>query len=699
MKADGVTAMSSIAKFRKLLEPMQLKQVRLRNRVIKPGQRLGFVDKEGYITRQDVSFYENIAKGGVGLIIVDHAYVDFPMGAKIRQASIAEDKYIPALAKLSEAVHTHNCPIFLQISHAGPDHDTKASGGKNPLGPSVLSAADIRLMFPGREHVYTPTEPLTTPEIERIIVTFADAAERARKAGFDGVEVHGAHSYLIATFFSRIWNKRDDRYGNQNLENRSRFAVEILKAIRTRVGPDFVVGMRVNGGEFGIDTGTTAAESAEMAKMLQAAGADYLNVTAYGFAAYHRLILPEQVFYPEPPAPFSPDLRASSHGTMIPLAAGIKKAVSIPVFAVGRLDPILGEWMLRKGMVDGICMGRRLLADPELPKKLAEGRYEDVAPCTSCVTCSELSLKGDDVTCRINAALGLEKEYEITPAPKKKKVVVVGGGPAGMEAARIAALRGHDVILYEKEPKLGGLLPFAAMIKGTEIEDIPAIAKYLERQIRKLGVKVELGEKFTTETLDGIRPDVVILANGAAPTTPEIPGISHSNVLTTEALHHRAKKFLNLFGPEILGWLTRLWLPIGKRVVIIGGLIYGLEAAEFLVKRGRKVTIVEESEELGAKILDAHRTKLLAWLTRKGTTMLTGVKYDQITQQGLLIQQNGRQQLIEADSILTAIPPKPNTQFLEELKKVAEVYQIGDSKEPGLIVDAVGDGSRIGRAV
>ena len=661
--------MSSTAKFRKLLEPMQLKQVRLRNRIIKPGQRLGFVDKEGTITQQDVNFYENLAKGGVGLIIVDHAYVDFPMGAKIRQASIAEDKYIPAMAKLSEAVHKHGCPIFLQISHAGPDHDIKASGGKNPLGPSALSREEIHLMFPGREHVYTPTQPLTIPEIERIIVEFADAAERARKAGFDGVEVHGAHSYLVATFFSRIWNKRDDKYGDQNLENRSRFAAEILQAIRLRVGPDFVVGIRLNGGEFGIDIGTTAAESREMAKILQAAGADYINVTAYGFAAYHRLILPEQVFYPEPPVPFSPDLRASSRGTMIPLAAGIKKAVSIPVFAVGRLDPILGEWMLRKGMADGICMGRRLLADPELPKKLVEGRYEDVAPCTACVTCSELSLKGDDITCRINAALGLEREYEISPAQKKKRVAVVGGGPAGMEAARIVALRGHDVILYEKEPKLGGLLSLAALIKGTEVEDIPAIAKYLERQIRNLGVKVELGTRFTAETVDAIRPDVVILANGAVPATPEIPGIGRSNVVTTEALHNRAKKFLNLFGPEILGWLTRLWLPIGQRVVIIGGLIYGLEAAEFLVKRGRKVIIVEESDELGTKILDAHRPKLLAWLTRKGTTMLTGVKFDEITAKGLVIHQNGEQRLIEADTILTATPPKPNTEFLEELKK------------------------------
>jgi 2,4-dienoyl-CoA reductase (NADPH2) len=692
--------MSSTVQFRKLLEPLQLKQARLRNRVIKPGQRLGFVDPEGHITRQDVNFYENLARGGVGLIIVDHAYVDFPMGAKIRQASIAEDRFIPSMAQLSEAVHKHGCPVFLQISHAGPDHDIKASGGKNPFGPSALTRDDIRLMFPGREHVYTPTRPLTIPEIERIVVTFADAAERARKAGFDGVEVHGAHSYLVATFFSRIWNKRDDRYGCQNLESRSRFAVDVLKAIRARVGPDFVVGMRVNGGEFGIDTGTTAAESREMAKMLQAAGADYLNVSAYGYAAYHRLILPEQVFYPEPPAPFSRDLRASSRGTLMPLAAGIRKAVSIPVFAVGRLDPLLGERMLRKGMADGICMGRRLLADPELPRKLAEGRYEDVAPCTACVTCSELSLKGDNVTCRINAALGREKEYEITPAPRKKKVVVVGGGPAGMEAARIAALRGHEVILYEKEPELGGLLSLAALIKGTGVEDIPAIAGYLERQIRRLGVTVELGKKFTAKTVDDIKPDAVILANGAVPAAPEIPGIGLGHVLTTEALHRRAKKFLNLCGPEIMNRLTRLWLPIGKRVVIIGGLIYGLEAAEFLVKRGRKVTIVEESEDLGAKILDAHRPKLLAWLTRKGAVMLAGVRYDEITGQGLVIRKNGRRQLIEADTVLTAIPPNPNREFLEELKnRAVEVYQIGDSREPGLIVDAVGDGSRIGRAV
>ncbi|MFC2065844.1 FAD-dependent oxidoreductase [Chloroflexota bacterium] len=694
--------MSNAAKFKRLLEPMQLKKVRLRNRIIKPGQRLGFIDKKGYVTQQDLDFYEALAKGGVGLIIVDHAFVD-PVGAKIRQASITEDKYIPSMAKLVNVIHKHGCPAFLQISHIGQDHNPKHSGVLQPVSPSAMTEDDIRRIFPGRKNIDVLPRALSTPEVEDLVVKFADAAERVQKAGFDGVEIHGAHAYLIACFLSPVWNKREDKYGSQNMDNQTRFAVEIIQAARERVGKDFPVGIRMNGGEYGLDIGTDAAEGQQIARRMEAAGADYIHVSVYGYAGYNRLITPEQVFFPEPPEPFAQELYKSKHGAgaLTPLAAGIKKVVSVPIIAVGRLDPILGERLLRKGMADAIAMGRRLMADPELPKKLAEGRYEDIAPCTACITCNELNLRGDDVTCRINAALGKEGEYEIKPAKKRKKVIIVGGGPAGMEAARVAALRGHEVTLYEKERKLGGLLSLAALIRGIEVEDIPAITSYLSRQITKAGVKVRLGEKFTLSAIEEIKPDVVILATGGAHTHLEIPGINGRNVLTTEELHRRAKTFLNLFGPRLLGWLTKLWLPIGKKVVIIGGLIYGCEAAEFLVKRDRKVTIVEESAQLGTKIIEMHRPKLLAWLARKGTAMLPEVKYEEITDKGLTItDKNGQKKTIEADTILITIPPKPNDEFLRELEqKVPEVYQIGDCKEPRLIVDAVGDGSRIGHTI
>jgi 2,4-dienoyl-CoA reductase (NADPH2) len=687
--------MSSATQFSRLLEPLQIKKVRLKNRIVKPGQRLGFADDHGNVTQQGIDFYENLAKGGAGLIIVDHAYVDFPMGAKARQASAADDAHIGSLAKLAEAIHRHGCPVFLQISHVGPDHDTKVSG-KAPLTPSVLTREEIDAMFPGRGD-YPPYRAITVPEIEALIAKFADGAERVRKAGFDGVEVHGAHAYLLATFFSRVWNRRDDRYGSRDIESRARIGVDILKAIRQKVGEDFVVGMRINGGEYGLDLCTPAAEAAELAQRMQAAGADYINVSCVGYGAYHGMQTPELVFYPEPPSPFSPELRASTRGTLIPLAAGIKKAVSIPVFAVGRLNPELGERVLAQNMADAICMGRGLLADPEMPKKLAEGRREDVAPCTACLTCWDTSRRGE-TTCRINAALGRESEFELKPAQRRKRVIVVGGGPAGMEAARVAALRGHDVTLYEKEPKLGGLLPLAALIKGTEVEDIPAIAGYLERQVRKLGVTVIVGTAFTTALAVKLKPDAIVLANGSLPATPDIKGIRRGNVLTTTALHRRSKIFLKFFGPNLLSVLSRIWLPMGRNVVIVGGLIYGCETAEFLVKRGRRVTIVEESAELGTGMVEVHRRRLLAWLAKKDTALHAGVKFEEITGDGLVISRNGEKELLKADTIVVALPPRPNDELVQELERlVPEVHRIGDGKEPRLIVNAIGDGAKVGR--
>ena len=269
--------------------------------------------------------------------------------------------------------------------------------------------------------------------------------------------------------------------------------------------------------------------------------------------------------------------------------------VSIPVITVGRLDPELGEKALREGKADFIAMNRRLYADPEFPNKLAAGRFDDIAPCTSCTQC-----KDEDAPrrCRINAAIGTEGPYVVEPAQRKKKVVVVGGGPAGMEAARIAAARGHEVILFEKSPRLGGLLPVAAMVKGLEVEDLPAIIRYLKGQITKLGVKVRLGKEATPALIEEIKPDVLILAAGGVAQPPEIPGIHGRNVVSNAELHRMLKFFLRFLGSATLRRLTRIWMPLGKKVVIIGGGIQGCELAEFLIKRGRKVTIVDSADAL-----------------------------------------------------------------------------------------------------
>jgi 2,4-dienoyl-CoA reductase (NADPH2) len=362
---------------------------------------------------------------------------------------------------------------------------------------------------------------------------------------------------------------------------------------------------------------------------------------------------------------------------------------------VGRLDPDLGEKVLREGKADFIGMTRRLLADPELPNKVASGRLDDIAPCTACDNCL------GSRRCRINAFLGTEHNT-IEKAEKRKKVLVIGGGPAGMEAARVAALRGHDVTLYEKSSTLGGLLPMAAMVKGVHPEDLPAMVRYLKGQINKLGVETKLDREVDISTIEEIKPDVVILATGGTPTIPEIAGINRPNVISGADLHRRLKRYLRFFRPNTLRRLTRFSMPIGKKVVIIGGAIQGCELGEFLTKRGREVTIVEAGDALGEGMVDVLMSHLFIWFGKKGVTMISGVKeYLEVTDKGLtIITKDGSRKTIKADTIIPALPLTPNTGLFKNLEgRVPEVYAIGDCKEPLLIADAVADGWRIAHAI
>jgi 2,4-dienoyl-CoA reductase (NADPH2) len=696
-------------KFEKLLEPGQIGTVKLKNRMIKSGAAARYWGSgDNQINDISKHYYEAFARGGVGLIIVEGPVIE-PVEARMSgNYRLDDDKYIKGVFELTELIHKHKCPAFVQLNHNCNWQRTmlwqKQTTSDPPKGASPVCVKS--LMDNNNE---MPRE-ITIPELHEIKSKIGDLAVRLEKAGFDGIEINAASTHLIHSFLSPFWNKRTDAYGCQNLENRTRFLVEIVQEIKKRLGKDYPVSIIVNGIEIGNLIGVenteclTSADVLGISKIIQGAGVDAIQVRSQWLGRHDSSFLTDHFYYPEPPIspglfPAELDISRRGAGANRLLAAAIKNVVSIPVMTVGRLDPELGEQMLRAGQADFICFTRRLIADPEMPNKVAAGRLDDIAPCTSCTTCKVM---GAHRRCRINAATGTDKSYIIEPAGERKKVVVVGGGPAGMEAARVAALRGHQVILFEKTSSLGGLLPLAAMVKGLDIEDLPAIIQYLKTQITKLHVDVRLGKELDSDALLAIKPDVVIVATGGIINEIGIAGINRANVVSNAKLHQQLKFFLKFAGPRTLNWLSKFWIPLGKTVIIIGGGIQGCELAEFLVKRGRKVTVVDKADVLGEGMVNHLRLQLFDWFAQKGVTLVSGVKeYVGITEKGLVVlTAEGYKRTIQADNVIPALPMRPNTELFRNLKgKVKEMYAVGDCHEPKLIVDAIEEGFRIARLI
>jgi 2,4-dienoyl-CoA reductase (NADPH2) len=692
-------------RFARLLEPGRIGSVQTRNRIVKTGAgTFMWHEDETHMNAAILAYYESLARGGVGLLIVESPTIDYPLGARWPQRyRIDDDRYIEGISELAQVIHKHGCPTFMQMNHDGPWQ--RAILGMEPFfeGQPVASSA-VTMKSENDFHNEMP-HVLTIPEIEVIIDKFASAAVRARKAGFDGVDINAASSHLLHNFLSPFWNRRQDIYGG-TVENRARFVTSIVKEIKKRLGQDFPVSVCINAAEYGriLDIADkrclTIADAKATARLLQTAGADALHVRSHWLGYHVGAYLPDLLFYPEPVIPlqnFPEEYQARRRGAAwnVDLAAAIKREVTIPVMVVGKLDPRLGERVLRDGKADFIAMTRRLQADPELPNKVIAGGLDDIAPCTACENCL------GSRRCRINAFMG--KDYNtVAKAERKKKVVVVGAGPAGLEAARVAALRGHDVTLYDRLTKIGGLLPIAALVKGTELEDLPSMVRYFKRQLKKLGVKTVLGQAITLADIENIRPDAVIVAGGGLPAVPDIPGIDRPNVVSSAELHRRLKFYLRFIGPKILRRLTGFYLPIGKRVVIIGGSLHGCELGEFLTKRGRRVTIVEKSATLGQGMVDVIQAYLFDWFRRKGVTLIGGVKeYVEINDKGLtIINKDGEKQTIPADTVIPALPLLPDLALFEGLKeKVPEVYAVGDCREPLLIADAISQGMETARLI
>lgn len=684
-------------KFRKLLEPEYIGKVKLRNRLIKTGAGTSFIGENGQVGDRIIGFYEALAKGGVGLVIVESTGVDFPTGIHHPsvQLHFENDSYIPGFRRLTDAVHAYQCRVFLQLFHSGPWHPSSWSGIQ-PLSASALPKEQLP-----NPQLDVP-RAVTKQEIASLVNKFANAAERAYKSGFDGVEINASSTHLINSFLSPGWNRREDEYGPQSLENRSRFLVEIIIAIKRRLGSDYPVSVLLTGVEFGLEKGIQLEDACGFAKIIERAGVDAIQVRGYGYRRYEFIHPgPEQLLYPEPidPLPTELDWSRNGAGAFVPLSTAVKKNVSIPVIAVGRLTPELGESLLKQGKADFIAMNRRLLADPELPNKIAVGRQEDIAPCTACLYCWSRRRRNLTIKCQINSRLGRERELKITPAPKPKKVLVVGSGPSGMEAARIAALRGHQVSIMEKEQRMGGLLPLVALIKGLRIEDVPSVVTYFQRQLSQLGVTVKMGKEADLNAILAYQPDVVILATGGKPVVPDIPGIENKQVLLMAALHKQLKFFLKFFTPAQLNKLSRIWMPVGKNVAIIGSGIQAVALAEFLVKRGRSITIVDKEKLPGMTMVpEESRTSLLNWLKAKGTVFHMGVDVKAITANGLsFITEQGETKMIRAHTVIPALSLNPNPDLFETLgAAIKEIYRVGDCREPGLIPDATGGGAEVG---
>jgi 2,4-dienoyl-CoA reductase (NADPH2) len=702
--------MSDPSKYAKLLEPGQIGKVKTRNRLYKSAAGMHSFHEDEFDSMNDntLGFYDALARGGVGIIAVEAPTVDYPHGCRWHyRYRMDDDKYIPGMKQLVDLIHSHGCPTFMQMEHDGP--------WQNPLFPNHPATFDGPPIGASARKIDSPSDfhrdlirPLTVPEIEDITQKYINAAERAQKAGFDGVDLNMGSTHITMNFMSPWWNLRDDEYGGTQ-KKRNKLALDIVSGIKKRCGDDFPVVVCVNGFECGYllnepDSNVFNHDLAlETMGALVDAGADALMIRSSWLALHVPGFLPDYLFFPEaqipvdkmPPMYYSKERGKAAIRLMTEEA---KKRFSVPVILIGYVTPELGEQMLEEGKADFIGMNRPLMTDPELPNKLAAGKSEDVRPCTRCGTCLDQS-EGFLRHCRANAALGFGFD-KLEKAATKKKVVVVGAGPAGMEAARVAALRGHDVTLLEKSKRYGGLTSLAGLIKGLELEDLPGLVKWFKRQLDETGVKVKLGAEATPESIQALKPDVVILATGGVLTAPPVEG-DKTKVITTPELHKQVKPWLRLFGPRFLGWATHYYLPVGKRVVVIGAGLHGMEAAEFYVKRNRKVTIVEPTDTVGEGMLDFRMGLTLDWFAKRGVQIITGAKNIKVTAKGLTYEdKDGNTQEIAADTVMPTAPILPNEKLYKELEgKVPELYLIGDGKQSGMIVHAVRAGYQTAKAI
>jgi NAD(H)-dependent 7beta-hydroxy-3-oxo-delta4-cholenoic acid oxidoreductase len=647
-----------------LFEPITIGTMEVKNRVAMAPMATDYAEGDGRISRRLIDYLKARAEGGVGLITSEMTTIDEFSPYVPRTVALWDDKFIPGFKKLSNALHAHGAKLIPQIAHPGPESLSPFFHQRQPVGPSPVMCFVTK-------HV---CRELDCDEIETIIEQFGEAARRAREGGCDGMELHAAHSYmLVGSFLSPLRNTRSDEYGG-DLDGRLRMPLRVIERIREKAGADFPIILRMSG-DYVVEGGMGIEDGKYVARVLQEAGIAAFHVSAGMYPDYSSRIMPPTG------TPLCPNAG---------LARAIKEAVDVPVMVVGRInEPRVAEAVLARGDADMVVMGRALLADPAFVNKAREGRFEDIAPCTGCgIGCVAGRLEGRDMTCVINPWSGREGETELVPATRPRKVMVVGAGPAGMEAARVAAQRGHRVKLFERASKTGGLFNLAAV--PPHKQELTRVTKYLTTQLAKAGVEVRLNTKVTESMVAEEKPDVAIIATGGEPVIPQIPGIDGSRVTTYR---------------DVLAGTVPI-MP-GK-VLIVGGGMAGCETAEFMFQRGdyslvghTSVTIIEMRDAIATDMSPEGRMVLMERIRRKGIEIMLRTKVVEFLEDGVVLERDGRKEEIRGvERIVLSMGSKPSGDLASRIgSKIGEVHVIGDAKQARRLCEAIREGREAAMAI
>lgn len=632
-----------------LFSPFTIKGLKLDNRIVMPPMGV-FLGDQGEATDQTLAYYQRRARGGAGLVMVEAAGVAPEGVVSPHQMRIYDDAHVKGLKRIAQVIKAEGIPAGIQIHHAGRQVSSKVIG-QPPYAPSNLRCTAIK----------GEVQPLDLQGIERIVGLFGDAAERALAAGFDLIEVHGAHGYLINQFLSAYSNNRQDDYGG-SVSNRARFAVEIVQEIRRRLGSKLPISFKISAQEF-IPDGLTVEQSLEIVKILKEAGIDTVQVSAGCDAT------PEWISQP----------MLMERGCLVDSAWTIRQAVDIPVMCVGRINgPFLANEILRDEKADLVCMGRALLADPDLPVKARQKKYDEIRRCVACNTCINSIFKKGQVECLVNPELTREQELAILPAKVRKKVVVVGGGPGGAEAAWTAACRGHETVLLESGPELGGQIRLGS-IPGYK-KELLNIIRFHRHQLESHEVSCRFNHQANFESVLELKPDAVILATGGRPVLPEFLEGRDNVVEYQEVLEGK--------------------ISLHNEVAVVGGGPTGCEVALELAEKGYRVSILEMLERLGKQYEAMTRKLIVNRMKSLGVTIFTGCCITSYDGRRLIFDNEDHQESLDVPMVILALGARPVDDLEEPLKQSGvEVVKIGDCKQPRSIKEAIYEGALAGRNV